>query len=295
MIQLGRLEGFYRVARAEGYARAARDFPYPITQPGVYQQVKKLEEELGARLFERAGKDRVLLTAAGRLLYATVAPFMEELSAAEQAVRGGKHGGSLRVLAAGLVVRQLLPGWLRRFQKGRPDVELALAEARADALDLLRQGRADLLVDHLPAVPPDLEAAQMATARAFIALPEGHPKARPRLRLRDLRGEPFIAYGPARREQRELQLRALALHEVAPPRFHTADSSENILGFVAAGLGYSLVPSLLRHGPQAAGVVTRPLDRPSAELPVLAVFRKGAANPLVAEALAAGRLRRRAL
>ena len=43
MIQLQRLEGFYRVARAEGYARAARSFPYPITQPGVHQQVKRLE------------------------------------------------------------------------------------------------------------------------------------------------------------------------------------------------------------------------------------------------------------
>ena len=36
MIQLQRLEGFYWVARCEGYARAARSFPYPITQPGVH-------------------------------------------------------------------------------------------------------------------------------------------------------------------------------------------------------------------------------------------------------------------
>jgi DNA-binding transcriptional LysR family regulator len=290
MIQLGRLEGFYRVARAEGYARAARDFPYPITQPGVYQQVKKLEEELGAALFERAGKDRVLLTAAGRLLYATVAPFMEALAGTEQAVRGGKHGGTLRILAAGMVVRQLLPGWLRRFQRVRPDVELSLAEARADAVELLRAGRADLLIEHLPEVPPDLDPVRVGTVRAFIAIPAGHPKARaPRLRLRDLRGEAFVAYGPARRAQRELQLRALALHEVDPPRIHTADSSENILGFVAAGLGFSLVPSLSRQGPTAGGVVARPLDRPTAELPVVAVVRKGTRNPLAAQLLTLAR------
>ena len=53
MIQLHRLEGFYWVARTGGYARAARAFPYPLTQPAVHQQVRKLEEDLGARLFER--------------------------------------------------------------------------------------------------------------------------------------------------------------------------------------------------------------------------------------------------
>jgi DNA-binding transcriptional LysR family regulator len=68
MIQLHRLEGFYRVALHNGYAAAARGFPYPITQPAVYQQVRKLEEELGTRLFERAGRDRVEPTAAGRRL-----------------------------------------------------------------------------------------------------------------------------------------------------------------------------------------------------------------------------------
>lgn len=39
---LQRLEGFYWVARIGGYARAARAFPYPITQPGVHQQVRRL-------------------------------------------------------------------------------------------------------------------------------------------------------------------------------------------------------------------------------------------------------------
>jgi len=202
MIQLGRLEGFYRVARAEGYARAAREFPYPITQPGVYQQVKKLEEELGAALFERVGKGRVTLTAAGRLLYAQVAPFMEALAGAEQALRSGRHGGTLRILAAGLTVRQLLPQWLRRLQTRRPDIDVAMAEARADALEALRAGSADLLIDHLPEVPEDLEAVRVATVRAFIAVPEGHSAARRgRLRLRQLQGDTFIAYGPGRRQQ----------------------------------------------------------------------------------------------
>ncbi|MCA9321778.1 MAG: LysR family transcriptional regulator, partial [Planctomycetes bacterium] len=47
MVQIHRFEGFYWVALTGGYARAARAFPYPITQPAVHQQVKRLEAELG--------------------------------------------------------------------------------------------------------------------------------------------------------------------------------------------------------------------------------------------------------
>ena len=65
---LQRLEGFYWVAKHQGYARAARAFPYPITQPGVHQQISRLEQELGVKLFERTGKDRVVLTATANLM-----------------------------------------------------------------------------------------------------------------------------------------------------------------------------------------------------------------------------------
>src|SRR6266511_2976284 len=65
-MQVARLEGFYWVARTGGYAAAARAFPYPLSQPAVFQQVRKLEKELGLRLFERVGKGELRLNAAGR-------------------------------------------------------------------------------------------------------------------------------------------------------------------------------------------------------------------------------------
>lgn len=287
MIQLGRLEGFFRVSRAQGYARAARQFPYPITQPGVHQQVRNLEEELGTALFERVGKDRVVLTPAGRILYDHVAPFMDGLPAVEVAVRTGRHGGTLRLAAAGLMLRQLLPSWLRRLQARRPDIDLALSETRDDGLARLRSGDTDLLVDVISPAPADLNSVRVATVRAFIAVPARHHAARrKRLRVAELRSDTFIAYSQARPQQRELQLRALSAHGVSPLRVHTADSSENILGFVAAGLGYSIVPSLLRIGPRFPGVVSHPLDPPSADLPVNALWRRGLRNRIVESFLA---------
>src|SRR5262249_61602674 len=89
-----RLEGFYWVARTGGYARAARAFPYPITQPGVHRQVRRLEQELGGViLFERVGRDAMRPTPAGALLYALCAPFFEELPRVGRAIGSGRLRG----------------------------------------------------------------------------------------------------------------------------------------------------------------------------------------------------------
>ena len=287
MIQLQRLEGFYWVARCEGYARAARAFPYPITQPGVHQQVKRLEAELGVKLFERVGKDRVVLTPQGRVLYDTVAPFYEGLPALERALRAGEVGGRLRIHASGHVLRHLLPPWLRRLQDQRPDIEVALFEAKVPAVALVRSGEADLLVDHLPEVPEDLEARQVGRTRAFLVFPSNHPLARrPPATPEPFRDEPFITYS-ADPQLKALQLAALAHFGVVPRRMYAADSSETILGFVAAGLGYSLLASLLPRGPEVSGVVARPLTEPAREFPLYVAWRRAQQpNPLIQALLA---------
>jgi DNA-binding transcriptional LysR family regulator len=276
MIQLQRLEGFYWVARCEGYARAARAFPYPISQPGVHQQVKRLEEELGVRLFERVGKDRVILTSQGRALYAYVAPFLEGLPAVARSVRSGEVGGRLRIHASGHMLRYLLPPWLRRLQSQRPDIEVELFEAKVPAVALVRSGESDLLVDHLPEVPADLEARKVGSAHAFLVFPSNHPLARKgTVSPKQLGDEPFITYS-ADLQLRELQLTALAHHGVSPRRLHAADSSETILGFVAAGLGYSLLASVEPKGPRVPGVIAQPVTQPAREFPIYAAWRRSA-------------------
>lgn len=286
MIQLQRLEGFYWVAKTEGYARAARAFPYPITQPGVHQQVKRLEADLGVVLFDRVGKDRVKLTAAGEALFAFVAPFYEGLVPMEQALKGERFGGRLRIHAASMHLKHLLPPWLRRLQTKRPDIEVVLTEMRMPDVTPLRTGEADLLIDHLFSIPEDIEAREIARMHTFMVLPSNHPRAsRKRLQLSELRGETFIAYN-SELGGRTLQLRALELSGITPPRIYGADSAETILGFVAAGIGFSLVPDLSPHGPRVQGVVAHPLKLAGSTFPVHVAWKKNAArNPLREAAL----------
>src|SRR5947207_10051173 len=119
-MQIARLEGFYWVARSGGYAAAARAFPYPLPQSAVFQQVRKLQDELGVRLFEQVGKAEVRLTAAGRQLYEHAAPFFERLPAVERALKSATPARELRLAAEALILQQVLPGWIRRLQRRAP-------------------------------------------------------------------------------------------------------------------------------------------------------------------------------
>lgn len=286
MIQLHRLEGFYWVARTGGYARAARAFPYPITQPAVHQQVKKLESELGVALFERVGKDRMLPTAAGAHLYGFTRPFFEGLPGLIRSLREGDYGGELRIRTAALILRGLMPAWIKRLQKRCPDVQVQLEETLRPALGALRHGEADLLVDHIPEVPPDVSTMHVATVRPFIVMPRGHRLAnRKRIPLSAFGDDTFISYTPGLLP-RDLQMQALARQGATPTRVLSASTADGILGFVESGLGWSLVPSLDVAGPRSKGLAVAPLTSPRIEFPVVAAWRRDTPeNPVLDAAL----------
>ena len=286
MIQIHRLEGFYWVARTEGYARAARAFPYPITQPAVHQQVKKLEDELGVSLFERIGKERMALTPAGQRLYAFARPFYEHLPGVVRSLREGDYGGELTIRTAAMILRNLMPAWIKRLQRKHPQLVVHLEETVRPALEDLRRGDADMVVDHIPEIPQDVATMQVATVRPFIVMPKDHRLAtRKRIPLAAFGNDTFISYSPGL-IARDLQLQALARQGVAPPRTISASTADAILGFVESGLGWSLVPSLDVAGPRVKGVAVAPLTSPKIEFPVVVAWRKDTPeNPLLDAAL----------
>jgi len=280
MIQVHRLEGFYWVARTGGYAKAARAFPYPITQPAVHQQVKKLEAELGLVLFERVGKETMQLTAAGQRLYDFVAPFYEGLPGVVRSMLGGDYAGVLKVHSAPMFLRRLLPAWLERLREHRVGIQVELHEMSPPDLDLLRQGEADLVVDHLPDVPEDVAVMQIGELRTFLVLPASHPKAGGPAGLADLEADTFIAYSKGLLPH-DLQMKAFAREAIVPGQTITADTAETILGFVAGGLGYSLIPWIDEEGPALEGIAALPFEE-GITFPVYAAWRKDTPeNPLL--------------
>lgn len=288
MIQLHRLEGFFWVARTGGYARAARAFPYPITQPAVHQQVKKLEADLGVRLFERVAKDRMRLTPAGRQLHAFAAPFFERLPAVLRAIRATEFEGEIRIRAANMLLRDLMPAWVRRLRRRCPGAEIHLGELGSPDVSALLSGESDLLVNHLPDVPAEIATRPVATLHGFVVVPRGHRLAqRKQASLADIAGETFISYTPGLLAY-DLQMRGLGAQGVQPERTITAGTAAAILGLVEAGLGVSAIATLDADGPRRRGVVALKVVKPSVDLPVVAAWRRhGPPHPVLEAALAA--------
>ena len=289
MMQLHRLEGFYWTAHAGGFARAARAFPYPISAPAVYQQVRKLEAELGARLFERTGKDRLSLTAAGRALFEFCQPFFVELPVLARSITSGDHGGLLRIEAAALEIQHFLPAWLSRLRGKRPDIRVQVEEVSLGDARRLLSGESDLLVEYQPQLPSGVHARPIGNYSAFVVAPRGWVRDGGSLRVavQALRDRPFVGFS-AGLPQHNLQcdgLRQLGLEQIS--RTLAASSTEALLAFVREGLGYSLVPWPDRRGPVGRRVDVWRMRGPGTEFPVLASYRAKPADPLVAAALSA--------
>jgi DNA-binding transcriptional LysR family regulator len=249
----------------------------------VYQQVQRLGEEIGVELFERVGKDRVIPTPAGAALYDHVAPFLEQLPAVVRDIGEQRHGGTLRVNASPLVLRHLLPRWISRARRERPEIGFAIEETGAADLQLLAGGRTDVLIDYLPELPAGLGSRRVGTVRGFLVVPRDHRICRRRkLDLGLLAPETLVAYHPSL-GQHALQRRALERLDLEPAATIHASTAGTILSLVEAGLGYSCVPSLAAAGPRHRGVRAFALGRFfDADLPLHAVWRSSAdGNPLL--------------
>jgi DNA-binding transcriptional LysR family regulator len=175
--------------------------------------------------------------------------------------------------ASGLVLRGLLPGWIRRLREAEPDVSVDVRELQTIDFDRLRTGAAHLIVDFCEAVPSDIEQRPIATSYAFLVVPEAHCHLR-RGELAQLASLPFVSYHPSLPHY-ALQLRALQQHIGAPKRTVSASSVDAILAFVSAGLGFSVVPWLAREGPQLPGVSAKRVTGSGTRFPILALWRRG--------------------
>ncbi|HYU19466.1 MAG TPA: LysR substrate-binding domain-containing protein [Chloroflexota bacterium] len=244
-MQPHQLEYFLAVARRLHFTRAADELH--VAQPSVSQQIRKLEDELGAQLFHRM-KRRVTLTAAGEALLPWARRVLADLAEARAEVQelAGLRRGRLAVGATPSVSTVLLPRALAAFQARYPGVSLVFREAGSgDLIRSLEQGELDLAVLTLPVRHPALETSPLLEEELVVAAPPDHPLAsRPTVAIEDLREVPMIML----REGYNLRGITLAACRRAgfDPRI-ALDGAEmdSVLRFVAAGLGAAVVPSMV--------------------------------------------------
>jgi DNA-binding transcriptional LysR family regulator len=153
------LRAFVLVAENRSFSQAAEKLH--LTQPAVSKRVALLEEQLGAGLFDRIGRN-VTLTEAGRALLPHAKAVEQELLAAQQSVRDldGEVAGRLRLATSHHIGLHRLPPLLSTFSKTYPGVQIDIEFLDSEqAYELIMQGKAELAVVTLA---PDAEGSVIA-------------------------------------------------------------------------------------------------------------------------------------
>lgn len=221
-----------------------------MAQPPLSVSIRKLEQEIGAALFERS-RAGVRLTAAGKgvLEHARRTLFHAEQFRQTARLAVGGRVGTLQVEYVASSTVRLLPRAISHFRAAFPGVDLELREGNTDAIMLaLRDGRADVGIVRYPTpVVRSVAMTPLQRDRYAAALPIDHPKAaKPRLRLADLRDEPFIF--PSREQGSSggymAALMACQRAGFTPNIVQQAAHAHSIVALVESGLGVALVPDV---------------------------------------------------
>lgn len=243
-MEIHQLRYFCSVAESGSFTRAAER--EQIAQPSLSQQIIKLEEELGVRLFDRLARS-VRLTDPGQIFLPRARAILNELKAAKEEVTDKQSSvcGPVCVGVIPTIAPYFLPARINTFCRRYPQASITVFEdVTARLLDRLRGGIVDLAILALPARGHDLECFPLRTEGLFAILPRSHPLAkRPRLSLKELRNEPFLLL----RDDhcfRETAIAACKRARLIPRVVFESGQFSSILAMVGAGLGISVVPEM---------------------------------------------------
>ncbi len=243
-MELHQLRYFCAVAETGSFSRAAEQSH--VSQPSLSQQILKLEDELGARLFDRLGRS-VRLTELGKRFLPRAHAVLRELEAAKGDVTEGKAfiGGPVSVGVIPTVGPYFLPARLTAFSRKFNQVRLTVVEEITPILlDRLRAGTIDVAILALPLRGHEFDTFPLLTERLFAVLPQKHELAsRASLSLKDLRGEPFLLLreGHCFRDTAVAACDRARLH---PQIVFESGQFSSLLSMVGAGMGVSIVPEM---------------------------------------------------
>src|SRR5580704_4790686 len=232
------------IADTGNFSRAAERCK--IAQPSLSQQVQKLEDDLGVKLFDRLGRS-IRLTEAGRAFIPRARAILEQMDAARTSAadKNADLRGSVTVGVIPTVAPYRMPGYAASFAKKFPDAKLRIIE---ETTSVLVEGLRDLSIDvailALPLRHKDLELFPIRTEPLFAVLKKNDPRALAEsLSLKELRGEAFVMLRDGHCF-RDLSIDTCARARVTPNIAFESGQFSSVLGMVAAGVGVSLIPEM---------------------------------------------------
>ncbi|MGH9586437.1 MAG: LysR family transcriptional regulator [Acidobacteriaceae bacterium] len=243
-MELHQLRYVCAIVETGSFSRAA-DLCH-VAQPSLSQQVLKLEEELGARLFDRLGRS-IRLTEAGHAFLPHARAMLHHVEAARAGVEDQRTDmrGSVTVGVIPTIAPYLMPRYAAAFTKRYPEARLRIVEDTTPKLvESLKNLAVDLAILALPLRHKEFEFFPLFSEPLFAVLSKHHPHAGAgTLALNDLRNETFVMLRDGHCF-RDLSIAACARARVTPHIAFESDQFSSLLGMVAAGIGVTLAPQM---------------------------------------------------
>ncbi len=282
-MEFRQLKYFIAVAEELNFSRAAERCH--IAQPPLSQQIKKLEEELGVRLFDRTNR-KVSITPEGRQFLCVARNTLETLECGVERVRMVARGeiGRLRIGFLNSAIQTDFPKAITAFRKAHPGIILDIREMQSSDQNIaLRSGELDAgLSHHCYADHEDLEARTFLIDKYLLAVHEDHPLAQKGfVEWSDLDNEPYIMF--SREHYPSAYDRAIAcFHEngIMPRIVQEAKTHHTKLSLIAAGMGIGFVPERMRSiTPDCVCLLPVDLQGETSHSSLKLVWKKGEISP----------------
>ena len=252
-MEVRQLEIFRTLAGELNFTRTAERVN--TVQSNVTAQIKALEDELGAKLFDRLAKS-VVLTDAGRRFLPYAERALCTMDEGMRVVRSGSEPeGRLMIGSPESVLTYRLPEVLRRFQKKYPKVELQFRPYwDGSVIAELENGNLDVaIVMSSNADWPQTKSMKLGTERIMLLGEAGHPLARQKaVRPEDLAGQTLLLGEPGCPYRQKFE-RAIAAANAKPGSVTEFSSVEAIKQCLVAGMGLGVLPEMVVARELAAG------------------------------------------
>ncbi len=271
-MEMHQLRYVVAVARAGNFSRAAEQCH--VSQPSLSQQILKLEEELGERLFDRM-KREARVTPHGEAFLRRAVKILEEADAAKREAGEAQSllRGRLIIGVLPTIAPYLLPDALMSFSKKFPGVEIVVQEdTTSQLLKLAKAYEIDFALTSRPIQDQQMKVKDLFTEELFLALPPNHPLTRKRsVSPADLKKERFIVM----KEGHCLgdQVLGFCKHRDWKPTVHFRSAQlETIQALVRSGVGISLVPAMAANSKRKDLPEYRSMQAPQPTRKIAAVW-----------------------
>ena len=229
-----------------------------VAQPSLSEGIRRLEEELGVRLFDRVGRS-VLVTDAGRAFEGPARRMIRERAVVFDAVGAVRalDTGTLDLVSIPTLAVDPLAALVGRFRILHPGVVVRVVEPDDGAAlaEQVADGHSEVGLAELPARRDDLVSITLARQEIVAVCPPGTALPAPgRLPVSALAGMPLVAT-PSGKSTRDLLDRALAAASIEPYIAVEISQREAIGPLVLSGAGTSFLPHSMAEALGAQGAV----------------------------------------